>query len=63
VSQVLDRGAQADARCGAQVLGCGAQAAARCAARCASQVLDGTQEAMVYRFPGVTTERNTPHSL
>jgi hypothetical protein len=39
-SQVLDRGAQANARGAAQVLDRGAEAAAHGATRCASQVLD-----------------------
>jgi hypothetical protein len=39
-SQVLDRGAQANARGAAQVLDRGTKAAAPGAARCASQVLD-----------------------
>jgi hypothetical protein len=46
-SQVLDRGAQADARGAAQVLDLGAQAVARGgAARCASQVLDRGAQAV-----------------
>jgi hypothetical protein len=46
-SQVLDCGAQANARGAAQVLGRGAQANARGAARCALQVLDRGTQAVV----------------
>jgi hypothetical protein len=47
-SQVLDRGAQADASGAAQVIGRGAQAVAQGAARCASQVLDGGAQAVAH---------------
>jgi hypothetical protein len=43
---VLDRDAQTKSRGAAQVLVRGAQAAARCAARCASQVLDRSTQAI-----------------
>jgi len=46
VSQVLDRGAQADARGAARVLDCGAQAVASGAARCTSQVFDRGAQAV-----------------
>jgi hypothetical protein len=39
-SQVLDRGAQADALGAAQVLDCGFKAVTSATARCASQILD-----------------------
>jgi hypothetical protein len=45
-SQVLNRGAQADACGAAQILDRGAQAVARGAARCASQVLDRSAQAV-----------------
>jgi len=45
-SQVLDRGAQANARGVAQILDRGAQAVARGAARNASQVLDRSAQAV-----------------
>jgi hypothetical protein len=45
-SEILDRGAQADARGTGQVLDRGAQAVARGAARCASQVLDRGAQAV-----------------